>query len=137
MTTAELLTKFANPDIIQTLSTSDKLYAGLITTILGMGITFLSLVILQFVIVLMDKVLNKQPKQVPPISTPTPVPAKPVTTASAEQENTELVAVITATIAMKLKTSVGNIVIKNIEKSEDGSPAWNRAGIIDQMNNRL
>ena len=60
MTTAELLTKFANPDIIQTLSAGDKLYAGLITTALGMGITFSALVILQFIIAFMDKLLNKQ-----------------------------------------------------------------------------
>jgi hypothetical protein len=38
---------------------------------------------------------------------------------------------------MKLKTSVENIVIKNIERLDDRSPAWNRAGIIEQMNSRL
>lgn len=136
MTTAELLTKFANPDIIQTLSTMDKLYAGLVTTILGMGITFTALVVLQFVIVIMDKLLNKKTAQTATVQ-PGPVEVKPAETAAPVQDDTELVAVITATIAMKLKTSVGNIVIKNIEKTEDTSPAWNRAGIIDQMNNRL
>jgi sodium pump decarboxylase gamma subunit len=136
MNTAELLTKFANPDVIQTLSTSDKLYAGLATTILGMGITFSALVILQFVIAFMDKLLNKKQKQPSP-TIKAPVTPKPAPAAKAEQDDTELVAVITATIAMKLKTSVSNIVIRNIEKTEDQSPAWNRAGIIDQMNNRL
>ncbi len=136
MTTAELLTKFANPDIIQTLSTSDKLYAGLATTILGMGITFSALVILQFIMSIMDKLLNKKQKQAEPAQQE-PVIAKPTAIAAPAQDDTELVAVITATIAMKLKTSVGNIVIKNIEKTDDTSPAWNRAGIIDQMNNRL
>jgi hypothetical protein len=38
---------------------------------------------------------------------------------------------------MKMRTSVGNIVIKNIERVEDHSPAWNRAGIIEQMNSRV
>jgi len=136
MTTAELLTKFSNPDVIQSLSTSDKLYAGLATTILGMGITFSALVILQFVIAFMNKLLNKNEKQPSP-TIKAPVTPKPSPAVEDEQDDTELIAVITATIAMRLKTSVSNIVIRNIEKTEDQSPAWNRAGIIDQMNNRL
>ena len=136
MTTAELLTKFSNPEVIQSLSMSDKLYAGLATTILGMGITISALVILQFVIALMDKLLNKQQKPIGPVAQ-APVAPQPLAKTVAEHDDTELVAVITATIAMQLKTSVSNIVIRNIEKTEVQSPAWNRAGIIDQMNNRL
>jgi sodium pump decarboxylase gamma subunit len=141
MTVTELLARFANPDVMQSLSTSDKLMAGLITTMLGMGITFAALVILQFIISLMDRLLNKK-KTAPAKSTLT-VPSGPATTPPTAtkvepgRDDNELVAVIAAVIAMKMKTSVDNIVIKNIVKLDDRSPAWNRAGIIEQMNSRL
>ncbi len=135
MTTTELLAKFADPEIIQTLSISDKLTAGLVATILGMGITFSALIILQFVMVLMEKVQKKpadltiQPPQ--PQSRPDPPPEVAATT------DNELVAVITTVIAQQLKTPVNNIVIRNIEKVETRSPAWNAAGIAEQMDSRL
>ena len=138
MTVTELLTRFANPEVMSALSVSDKLYAGLITTILGMGITFTALIVLQFVIGWMDKILNNSSRklqpaavQVPAQSTAAEAPAAP------EQDDKEIIAVITATIAMQLKTSVDNIVIRNIEKVEDRSPAWNRAGIVEQMTSRF
>ncbi len=138
MIVTELLARFADPEVMQSLSISDKLAAGLITTILGMGITFAALIILQFIISWMDKILNRK-KTAP--DEPMPIgPRAQQPTAGTEEshrDDNELVAVIAAVIAMKLKTSVDSIVIKNIEKLDDRSPAWNRAGIIEQMNNRL
>jgi hypothetical protein len=49
----------------------------------------------------------------------------------------EIVAAVTAAIALQLKTSVSNIVIRNIEKIEAPSSAWHKAGIAEQMNNSL
>ncbi len=138
MNVTELLARFSDPDIIQSLSISDKLTAGLITTMLGIGITFSALIILQFIISWMDKILNSKktaPTESPPIG---PVAKQPhADTVDTHRSDNELVAVIAAVIAMKLKTSVNNIVIKNIERIDDRSPAWNRAGIIEQMNSRL
>jgi sodium pump decarboxylase gamma subunit len=138
MTVTELLARFANPEVMQSLSITDKLFAGLITTILGMGITFTALIILQFIISWMDKILNKsspkpEKEAIPAIPTEKPTAVEPVSS----QDDSELVAVIATAIAMKMRTSVGNIVIKNIERVEDHSPAWNRAGIIEQMNSRV
>ncbi|NOR10796.1 MAG: sodium pump decarboxylase subunit gamma [Desulfovibrionaceae bacterium] len=138
MIVTELLASFANPDVMQSLSTSDKLLAGLITTILGMGITFSALVILQFIISWMDKILNNSRGE--QTITPATVPIAEKSPDAKEevlQDDNELVAVIASVIAMKMKTSVENIVIKNIEKLDDRSPAWNRAGIVEQMNSRL
>lgn len=138
MIVTELLARFADPEVMQSLSISDKLTAGLITTILGMGITFTALIILQFIISWMDKILNKK-KTAPNESIPVAPTAQqpPADTVQTHRDDNELVAVIAAVIAMKLKTSVDKIVIKNIEKLDDRSPAWNRAGIIEQMNSRL
>jgi sodium pump decarboxylase gamma subunit len=138
MNVTELLARFSDPDIIQSLSISDKLTAGLITTILGIGITFSALIILQFIMSWMDKILNSKktaPSESLPIGPVEKLP--PAGTVATHQSDNELVAVIAAVIAMKLKTSVDNIVIKNIEKIDDRSPAWNRAGIMEQMNSRL
>jgi len=138
MIVTELLARFADPNVMQSLSTTDKLMAGLITTILGMGITFTALIILQFIISLMDKALNREVAQ-PTIasSAENEVISSPTSQGVPLQDDNELVAVIASVIAMKMKTSVENIVIKNIEKLEDRSPAWNRAGIIEQMNSRF
>ncbi len=138
MTVTELLAGFANPDVMHTLSLSDKLMAGLITTILGMGITFVALIILQFIISWMDKLLNKQKLETTPAPATGPIAKKPPASQKEQaMDDNELVAVIAGVIAMKMKTSVENIVIKNIVKLEDRTPAWNRAGIIEQMNSRF
>lgn len=136
MTSTELLKQFADPNVIHSLSIMDKLLAGLITTFLGMGITFIALIILQVIISWMDRLINRTsigPAKSPAITTvPATAPGR-----TGLQDDQELVAVLTTVIAMTMKTSIGNIVIRNIEKIEDHSPAWNRAGIIEQMNSRL
>lgn len=135
MTVTDLLAHFANPEVMQSLSFSDKISAGLITTILGMGITFTALVILQFIIAWMDKILNNSRKK--PAAPPLEKQADTESAPEASGDESELIAVIAATVALQLKTSVDNIVIKNIEKVEDRSPAWNRAGIVELMNSRF
>lgn len=135
MTTTELLATFANSDLIESLSFGDKMTAGLITTVLGMGITFSALVILLFIITWMNKLLNKTAAPVnvtPPQKTGVAPPAP-----SKSENDNEIVAAITTAIAMSLKTSASNIVIRNIEKIDNSSPQWNKAGIIEQMNSRL
>jgi sodium pump decarboxylase gamma subunit len=136
MDITELLAQFANPETLKTLSFAQKLVAGLVTTLLGMGITFIALIILQVMISWMDRLINRTGG----LPATEPVPNTPTNIAFTSVEKTdenELVAAITAIIAMKMKTSVDSIVIRNIEKIEDNSPVWNRAGIIEQMNSRL
>lgn len=137
MTTTELLKQFADPNVIQSLSLSDKLIAGLVTTLLGMGITFIALIILQIIISWMDRLINRTTTVPEKTATPAAVPSPAAEKVASLQDDNELVAVLTTVIAMKMKTSVDNIVIRNIEKIEDRSPAWNRAGIIEQMNSRF
>ncbi len=136
MTTTELLALFANPDTLKTLSVSQKFLAGAVTTTLGIGITFSALIALQFIISWMDRLLNRAPSSQDQ-KVPTP-PAEPETNATgALSDDKELIAVITTALAMQLKTTVDNIVIRNLRKIEDRSPLWNQAGIIEQMNSRL
>jgi sodium pump decarboxylase gamma subunit len=136
MDTVELLTKFADPEAMKALTTAQRVIAGLITTALGMGITFISLIILQFIIGIMakltaEKAVKKQ--QVKPlVTTEEKIPA-----AENLLQDEEIVAAITTALALQLKTSVSNIIIRNIEKVEASSTAWHKAGLAEHMNNSL
>lgn len=136
MDTVELLAKFADPEMIKSLSMMDRLMAGLITTILGMGITFVALVVLQFVIGLMAKLSTEKPVADPVIETQDDITAEPTNTAASGKDE-ELVAAITTAIALQLGTSVSKIVVRNIEKIEESSSTWQKAGIAEHMNNSL
>lgn len=134
MDTIELMAKFADPETLKTLTTMQRLTAGLITTMLGMGITFVSLVILQFVMVLLAKFTVEATPAKKQIG-PEPAPTAAVTAAANKQKDEELVAAITVALAVQLKTAASNVVIRNIRKVEDHSPVWNKVGLTEQMTN--
>ena len=83
----------------------------------------------------MDKLI-KQPEKPDTEKTQT-VKSSETDTKPASSTDNELIAVLSSVIALQLKKPVNNIVIRNIEKINDPLPAWNRAGIIEQMNSRL
>jgi sodium pump decarboxylase gamma subunit len=133
----DLLTLFSDPSKIESLTAAQKLWAALITTILGMGITFVVLVTLQFVLGFFGK-LSGEEKKPPPAPKPAPAPAaKKADEAPVSQGDDELVPVIAASIAMMLETSVSNIQIRDIRRVADTSPSWSRAGIAEQMQTRI
>lgn len=132
MDTVELLTKFSDPEVIRSLTVSQRLTAGLITTILGMGITFVALVVLQIITGLFEKLTPTRIAAQQVIEEPI---TEPVSTDQTGQQDEELVAAITVALAMQLQTAASNIVIKNIRKLEDHSPTWNKVGLAEQMNN--
>jgi len=131
----DLLTAFADPEKIKEFTTNQRLWAGLITTILGMGITFVVLIVLQFVIGLFEKLSGSEKK--PTLTLKPAAAAGRVDEKPASRSDDELVPVIAASVSMVLGTSTGNIVIRDIKKVEDTSPTWRRAGIVEQMQNRV
>lgn len=111
---------------------------GLLITALGMGVTFAALIALSFMLDLMKLLFYKDPTKAPvktqtqsKVATESPAPAP------AKEDDEELVAVITAAVAASLNTSTHNIVVRNIVRLPDATPAWGRAGRIDQMNKML
>lgn len=133
METIELLRRFADPEVMKTLSLMERMTAGLITTVLGMGITFVALVVLQLVMALMAR-LSAEPEKAAELETQSAVAGK---NGENFMDDEEIVAAITTALALQLRTSVSNIVIRNIERVEDPSPIWQRAGIAEHMNNSL
>ncbi len=135
MENLNLLERFADPELIGGMTLGEKLLASGTVAILGMAITFVVLMVLWCLIIIMTKFVAKQkkePLQVAKAPTPSPQPA-----VETKEDNEELVAVITAAIAASLNTSTHNIVVRNIVRVADSTPAWGRAGRMDQMNNMI
>ncbi|KAB2891838.1 MAG: hypothetical protein F9K32_02525 [Desulfobulbaceae bacterium] len=132
---SELLTQLADPDAIKTLSIAQKMTASLVVTMLGMGITFIALIVLQIIISLLAR-FTARSTQLPAHKAAAAAPASRQEAAGAESED-ELVAVITAAIAMYPLQPSKTLVIRNIRKIETNMPAWNRTGVLDQMNSRI
>lgn len=120
-----LMEKFADPALFDTLTTGEKATGALITTCMGMGITFIVLVLLWTVIVVMSKVLAKTQK--------TAVPENAMMDSAVVQndiKDSELAAVITAAIAA-YEASTGhtssNLVVRRITRIAGN--AWGNAGM--------
>jgi sodium pump decarboxylase gamma subunit len=130
---ADLLTVFSDPSKFESLTATQRLSAALITTVLGMGITFVVLILLQFVLGLFDKFAGpqEQPKAAAPKAAPKKAEVEPVS-----QTDDELVPVIAASLAVMLQTPASNIVIRDVRRLEDRSSPWSRAGVVDQMQTR-
>jgi len=58
MENMSLLEKFADPNVMMTMSSGEKMMATLYTTILGMGITFVALLIIWATTALMSKIIR-------------------------------------------------------------------------------
>ena len=135
-----LLDRLRDPSV--EMSVGDKLAASLQVTVLGVVIVVLALLLLYYAINIMEKLLRDPQKTTAKASQEQPVKAE--TTPSVEErenqqgENDEsneaLVAVITAAIAASMETSTHNIVVRNIVRTPDTTPAWGRAGRTEQIN---
>ncbi len=140
LTGETLLDRLRDPNA--EMSFGDKLAASLQVTVLGVVIVLLALVLLYYAINIMEKLLQQPQKTA--TQTPEEKTATAPAAASAEeqetqqgakdQDNEELIAVITAAIAASLETSTHNIVVRNIVRTADNTPAWGKAGRMEQIN---
>lgn len=115
---------------------------GLLVTALGMGVTFIALIALSFMLDLLRILFYKDPNKNKPVEVKKEVDTVKSTasvedTAGSDEADEELIAVITAAIAASLNTTTHNIVVRNIVRVEDRAPAWNKAGRLEQMNQML
>lgn len=135
-----LLDRLRDPSV--DMSFGDKLAASLQVTVLGVVIVVLALLLLYFAINIMEKLLRDPQKsaakasQQQPANTSTTESVEVRESQQAENDGNdeELVAVITAAIAASMETSTHNIVVRNIVRTADTTPAWGRAGRVEQIN---
>ena len=120
------------------MSLGEALATGLQTTVVGLSIVFGVLIILMLVLMLMKKVFYREPAKKAEAPKAAPVEAAPVASVAAKEEDEdELIAVLTAAIAASLNTSTYNLQIKSYRRVDNKAPAWNRAGLRDTINNRF
>ncbi len=130
-----LMEKFADPALFESLTTSEKAMGSLITTCMGMGITFIVLVLLWAVIVVMSKFMNKAQKTT--VKGNSANVADSIVGQDEIINDAELVAAITAAIAAyegNLGLSSGNFVVRRITRIAGN--AWATAGMAECLESR-
>lgn len=155
-----LMQKFSDPQLFEQLDNVEKMNGALITTLMGMGITFIILILLWGIIALMAKVINATEKK-PQLAAAMAGTGAGITTANTQaentvsfaaagtsamgststsidpQENAELVAVIMAAIAASEGSEfVNNLVVRRINRTAGNPPAWGRQGGLDCIESR-
>jgi len=122
---------------MDTLTTGEKIVASLQVTIIGIAIVFVALLALYLVIRIMEKTIGKPAvcHKIECEEQSTNVKNNEI--AEVEIDNAELVAVIAAAISATLNTSTCNIVVKNIRRVNNESPAWAKAGRTEQIGSML
>lgn len=137
MQIVELLEAFSNPETMQSLSAAQRLEAGLVTTLLGMGITFLALIVLMVVTALFEKVGGEA--QAPPKRKGSGAAASPGSEPKrqVQEDDEELVTAITAALAVMLDTSAESLVVRNVKRVDDAQAQWSRAGLAEQLQSRM
>lgn len=137
---------FVDLEKIGLLSFGEKMIGSVMVTILGMGITFVGLVAIMFLLGLSSRLIIRlearllgKPAQVINQSTFASVEAPSpsfvdLTTSKTDDVDSETVVAIMAALTVMMQTSTSNIVIRNIKRV---SPEWNKAGKIDQFASRF
>lgn len=139
-----LMERFADPEMIQGLSNSELLQGALITTLMGMGTTFVVLTLLWGIIAFVSNIINKsegKPKgstaaPTAPTASSASAPAAAQTTSALAATGTELIAVIAAAIAAMEGTSPNNLIIRKISRVSGNSTSWSRAGASEIIDSR-
>lgn len=118
-------------------SAKDLIMGGLAYTVMGILIVFLILIIIMAVIKAMAVISGerKPKKQDSPAKTSTQSEVKTEPVTEKKQDESELIAVITAAIASMIGQTASGLVVRSYKKV-DGD-AWNKAGRMDILDNRL
>lgn len=131
-----LMEQFANPETMHSLSMGEKLAGAGITTIMGMGITFVVLILLWGCVAVMTKFTYRPKKETPA------APQQPAATASAAPAavpaaaDDSLIAVISAAIAAYEGGGANNLVVRKISRISGATTVWGDAGRADCIDSR-
>ena len=131
-----LMEQFANPDMMHSMSFGEKMAGAGITTLMGMGITFVVLILLWACIAIMTKFTyrpnkgDKAPQKADAAAAPSAAPA--AVTAAADDS---LIAVITAAITA-YEGGANNFIVRRIRRISDETTAWGDAGRADCIDSR-
>lgn len=137
-----LMQRFADPALFETMEFSEKVAGGLITTLLGMGVTFTVLVLIWGSIALMARVLKAKPpvKAAPAAATSAPAaavaPAAAAPQAAAGPGNEVIAAILAAIAASEGADYANRLVVRKISRTAGTGTAWSAAGTADCIESR-
>jgi sodium pump decarboxylase gamma subunit len=139
-----LMERFADPALFDSLTLGEKTTAGLITTLMGMGTTFVVLIVLWGVIVLMTKLIYRpEGKKVQAAEKPresnvaAAVPAPGPVNNPGGEIGPDIIAVISAAIAASSEADERkHLVIRKINRISGNRAPWNMAGSADCIDSR-
>lgn len=123
---------------IDSLTTGEKMFGASIVTLLSMGIVFVVLVLLMAAVKAMNYTIAEKPQKVLkengseadlPVSFSEPV--------KTEEDEGEVIAVISAALASAMNKSVSEIRVISVKRAEEAEPLWAKNGRWNQMNSRL
>ena len=108
-------------------------------TITGVVLVFCMLVLLVLILAVSGKIFSllskdgsKKPKAEKPVAPKKQEAAKPVVALNNTQDNNEIIAVISAAVAMMYEGSEVKPIIRKIQKSTTRKrPSWTKAGIFE------
>ncbi len=116
-------------------STKDLIMGGLAYTVMGVLIVFMILVLIMLVIKAMA-LFSGEKKPKPVADKPSQTSAQPVVeTVENKADDSELIAAITAAIAVMTEQSTSDFVVRSYKKVSGG--AWNKAGRREMLENRF
>ena len=134
----DILEMMKNPEILKTLSIGEKMLGSLIVMVLGIVTCFIVLLIIMFAIRIMGAAVGEKKKpQVPSVApAPAPAPAASPVVAAPQEDEGELIAVITAAITAMRGSS--SFRIRNIseKKAPPALSNWVSAGRIENFSSR-
>ncbi|MBO4832155.1 MAG: OadG family protein [Oscillospiraceae bacterium] len=126
----DLMAMMKDPSLFETLSFGQKMTGGLYTMILGLGITFIALIVLMFATKIMHGIMSRKANKeaaktaAPAESLPTTAAAARTATAAVVEDDDEIIAVITAAVA---SLTGGAGIVKNIYRAPVES-GWTASG---------
>lgn len=138
MTVTQILQIFSNKDTIDNLTFSEKMIGVGITLFLGMGLTFLVLIILKYMIEIVISNVAKQKKN---LKEEIDLKSEAVEMENSsdndsEEREEEIVVAISAAIILQLGEK-NRFVVKNIIRVLDETPTWSKIGLVNQMLDKL
>jgi sodium pump decarboxylase gamma subunit len=116
---------------------SGALGEGLQVTVIGLVIVFSVLIILMLVLMAMKAIFYKSPEKQQTAEAPAGAATAENKKAASMPDDEELIAVLTAAVAASLNTSTYNLKIKSYRRVGNNAPAWNKAGLEENINSRF
>ncbi|MDD4199825.1 MAG: OadG family protein [Eubacteriales bacterium] len=128
-----LMELFANPETILTMSFGDKMLASLVTMIMGIGITFVILILIWIFISVQGRLMGSTVEKKNEVSAVVPVPSAGQVTAASDDS---LVAVIAAAVAAYTGGNASNLVVRKIQRISGENTPWGVSALEDRLETR-